>query len=181
VRRDFPCGTFDRSRLPRPLRGLCPVRAVDSVLEIDPVATAASGKRLLLLDVDHTLLPWRRDEIPESTLDWLRRVREAGLQALVISNTRHPERLDRLCERMGLARIQGRHKPNPDMYRRAMAQAGCEPTETLMIGDQLFTDVLGANRCGIDAIWVRQMEDRDFITTRCLRSLERVLHRRFAR
>jgi putative flippase GtrA len=60
------------------------------------------------------------------------------------------------------------------MYRLAMQRFGAEPSECVMVGDQLLTDVLGANRAGIDAIWVKPLSKHEFIGTRMNRVIERV-------
>jgi hypothetical protein len=61
------------------------------------------------------------------------------------------------------------------MYHQALKQFRLQPQQAVMIGDQLFTDILGANRAGIEAIWVKPMSSRDFIGTKVSRFGERML------
>jgi putative flippase GtrA len=61
------------------------------------------------------------------------------------------------------------------MFRLALIKFKRKPEEAVMIGDQLMTDILGANRAGIDAIWVRKMEGKEFVGTRVNRLMERIL------
>ncbi len=177
----FRTGTFRRDAVSGLLRPLCPNRATDSILDIDLAELHREGKRLILLDVDNTLLPWRSEAIPKETTDWVTSAKALGFELCILSNTRHPERLSRLSEKMGIAFIRGKFKPNPAIYQQALREFEVTAGQAIMIGDQLFTDVLGANRCGIDAIWVRQMAPRDFVGTKVSRLGERIVRRQLYR
>lgn len=172
---EFPVGTFRRERLPGALRRFCPAWSAEALVDVSPESLLESGKKLVLLDVDNTLLPWRSEEIPPSTLDWMDRCRKLGLELCILSNTRHPDRLKRLSERMGVPFLLGKFKPNPSLYFEALERFGRKPEEAVMIGDQIFTDMWGANRSGIDGIWVRPSSGRDFIGTKVSRMGERIL------
>lgn len=164
-----------------PLRQLCPTEAYHTLWEIELDKLVAAGKRLVLIDIDNTLLPWRSEDFPPESLDWLERGRELGLNFCILSNTRNVERLQRLSERMGVPYMQGKFKPSRMMYRAALERFGVRPEEAVMVGDQLFTDVLGANRAGIEAIWVKPMTSREFVGTRVNRIAERLVASRLYR
>lgn len=154
---------------------------MNSILEIRAEDLVAGGKKLVLLDVDNTLLVWRSEDIPESTLEWIESIRASGLQMCILSNTRNPGRLDRLAKQMNIPYYLGKFKPSREMYERALREFDATSEQAVMIGDQVFTDVLGANRTGIDAIWVKQMAPRDFIGTKVSRFGERLLRGRLYR
>jgi HAD superfamily phosphatase (TIGR01668 family) len=171
----FRPGKFDREELPRPLRRVCPDEAVHGVIEVDLEALYARGKRLVLLDVDNTILPWKADEVPKPCRDWIEGGRRIGLRFCLISNTRRPERLARIAESLGIPRMRGKFKPSRRMYLQALEEFGCTEAETIMIGDQLFTDVLGAYRAGIESIWVRPLAKREFAGTKLARIGEKLV------
>lgn len=177
----FPIGEFDRAAVPFLLRRMCPLQSVDVLADVDLEALKEKGKRLLLLDVDNTLLPWRGLEIPASTRAWVAHARELGFKMCILSNTRHPERLERLADDLGIAFRRGRFKPSTHMFEMALEEFGVSADEAVMVGDQLFTDVLGANRAGIDSVWVRPMTDRDFVGTKISRMGEYLVRRTFHR
>jgi len=172
---DFRAGKFERERVPGWARGFCPAHSSLSLLDIDLRALSQSGKKLILLDVDNTLLPWRGEAVPQTSLDWVTAARKCGLELCILSNTRHPARLDRIAKKLGVHYLRGKFKPSPAMYRQAIKQFGVQPQQAVMIGDQLFTDILGANRAGIEAIWVRPMTPHDFVGTKISRFGERLL------
>ncbi|HRK21102.1 MAG TPA: YqeG family HAD IIIA-type phosphatase [Fimbriimonadaceae bacterium] len=171
----FREGQFDCHEVPSWARGFCPAHSSLSLLDIDPAILAKNGKKLLLLDVDNTLLPWRSETIPPSSFEWVEAAKRAGLKLCILSNTRHPARLDRIAKRVDVPYLTGKFKPSPSMYRQALKQFSVSPQEAVMIGDQLFTDILGANRSGIEAIWVRPMTGRDFVGTKLSRLGERIV------
>lgn len=173
----FRAGKFDVSQVSGPLRNLCPSVSVFSIQDIDPEELYRSGKRLVLLDVDNTLLPWKSESLPPASVAWIESIKRAKLEICILSNTRHQARLDRIAKKLGVPYLRGKFKPNPAMYRQAMESYSVRPDQTIMIGDQLFTDVLGANRCGIEAIWVRRMSRKEFIGTKFSRIGERIVRR----
>lgn len=166
--RGFKAGSFEREAMPRGLRAFSPTEALASLEEVDLAELKGAGKRLILLDVDNTMVPWRADEAPASTLAWLKQGKDLGLQFCILSNTRNPARLERLSAEWDVPYIRDKFKPSRKMYRLALERYSAQPEEAVMIGDQLLTDVLGANRADIDAIWVRPIASREFIGTRLI-------------
>ncbi|MBX3095282.1 MAG: YqeG family HAD IIIA-type phosphatase [Fimbriimonadaceae bacterium] len=170
-------GAYSKDKIPYFLRHFAPHANIHRLHEVNVDELWARGKRLILLDVDNTLLPWRSMDLPQETLDWVKHAEEKGFALCVISNTRHPERLKALCESLGIDFVLARMKPSRQMFVKAMSRHKAGPTETVMIGDQLLTDVLGANRAGIDAIWVTPMSNVEFAGTRINRVIEAVIGR----
>ena len=171
----FRTGSFDRQRISSVFHPFLPAHAKASLLDVDLDELWNDGKRLILLDVDHTIVKWRAEEFPHGVEDWVARAKAKGFNLCILSNTRNPERLQRLAGKLGIEAVRDKFKPSPAMFRLAMIKFKRKPEESIMIGDQIFTDVLGANRCGIDAIWVQKMEGAEFAGTRISRFFERIL------
>jgi HAD superfamily phosphatase (TIGR01668 family) len=170
----FRAGTFDRSKTGI-LRPFCPAHAVGSLPEISLDDLKTEGLSLILLDVDHTIVKWKQEEFSPEVLAWIARAKEMGFQLCILSNTRHPERLARLAKVLNIETLRGRFKPSTHMFEMALEKFAKKPEEAVMIGDQIMTDVLGANRSGIDAIWVQKMEGPEFAGTKINRIVERFL------
>ncbi len=171
----FRTGSFDRERISSVFHPFLPAHAVASLVEVDLDELWEKGKRLILLDVDHTIVKWRAEDFPEGIEDWVKRAQAKGFDMCILSNTRNPERLARLAGRLGIETVRDKFKPSPAMFRLAMIKFKRKQEESIMIGDQIFTDVLGANRSGIDAIWVQKMEGQEFAGTKISRMGERLL------
>ena len=162
---------IDRDRLWRVARAFSPHALHDALESLSVRELAGTGYRLLLLDVDGTLLAHGDATAPESVLAWVREAKAAGLALCVLSNTRRPGRLAKIAETLDVPYLIGQgkdKKPSPSLYRKALSQFGVEARHALMIGDQLFTDCWGANRAGIASVWLTPRSRKEFIGTRLL-------------
>lgn len=177
----FRAGRFDRAGVPAWIRPFTPAASFNSLSDIPVEDLWEEGKRLILLDVDHTLIAWKSEEFDPAILNWVDRAKGLGFQLCLLSNTHRPQRLYRLCERLGVETFRGRRKPSREMFQMALEHFQKRAEEAVMIGDQLMTDVWGANRAGVDAIWVQKMAGPEFAGTRLNRFLEGILSGRFAR
>lgn len=149
-----------------------PERYYVSVLDIDPADIAALGYKAVLLDVDNTLLPRGYDEVPEKIVRWVELVQEAGLSVALVSNSTG-SRAPQIAEALKLPIIAGAFKPFISGYVRACAMLGIAPRDALMIGDQSYTDVLGAHRIGMDAFMVMPLNENEPLHTYLLRMFDR--------
>lgn len=170
----FQVGTFDQSRAGA-LRRFCPSRAVLRLPDVSIDELWDSGKRLILLDVDHTIVKWGEEEFSQDVLDWVAAAKAKGFQLRILSNTRHPHRLARLSAKIDIPTKNGKFKPSPEMYMEALGETGFRAEQAIMIGDQIMTDILGANRSGIDSIWLQKMEGPEFFGTKFNRVIERMV------
>lgn len=128
---------------------------IGSITELTPQWFSEHGIRLMLLDFDNTIIAYTVTEPDESFMNWLKTTREAGVQVMVVSNSRKSKRVPNFCEPRDIPWIRHAGKPNPKGIRRAMEQMGMKPEETAMAGDQTFTDILGANLAGVTSVLVR--------------------------
>ena len=125
-----------------------------SVAAIAPQKLAARGVRLVLADLDNTLAPYGEEEPDPAVAAWKERLERAGITLYLLSNSRRPGRAQRFAQRLGIP-YQGRAgKPKKKGYLLAMERMGCAPEETVMVGDQIFTDTLGANNAGVAPLLV---------------------------
>lgn len=159
-------GNYARDQIHWSLRPFSPHATLEGLPDVDLHALKTAGKELILLDVDNTLMPWKTEDIPDVTLAWVDQARNLGFDLCILSNTRHPERLHRISEKLSIPYIRDKFKPSTRMYLLALEKFKKEKDQAVMVGDQLLTDVLGANRSGIDALWVRPLHRKEFVGTR---------------
>lgn len=159
------------------LQKLTPDLYVESVYDLDLDALYARGIRGIITDLDNTLVSWD-DPLPNQGLfDWLQKVRAKGFSVHIVSNNQ-PDRVARFAEAIGLPAIAKAVKPRRRAFRLACKAMGVTLAETAVIGDQVFTDVLGGNRLGVYTILVKPVSNREFIGTRLVRKFEAVVLRR---
>ena len=126
---------------------LIPRGFYNSVSDLDPQVLAAKGIRLVLADLDNTLVPYKVLTPAPEVADWIAGLKQAGIQLFLLSNSRKPGRAQQFAQTLGIP-FQGHSgKPKRGGYLRAMERMGCTP--------EIFTDVLGANRSGVTPLLIR--------------------------
>ena len=150
-----------------------PKEWLDSTYEIPWEDWRARGIRGVLFDIDNTLV---EHDAPaaERAVALFARLHKLGIGTCLISNNREP-RVKAFAERVDSLYIYKARKPGRKNYLRAMELLGTDRTSTLFVGDQLFTDVCGANACGIYSILVKPIDPREEIQIVLKRYLEAVV------
>jgi uncharacterized protein len=127
------------------------------------------GIRGIVSDLDNTLAAWHGDEIPEDILAWLESIKAAKISVCLCSNTRRPARLARIAETLGIHHVPGNAgKPGKAGVLKALERMLVLPNEALMVGDQLFTDMVAGNRVGLTTVLVNPLADKEFIGTKLI-------------
>jgi len=143
--------------------------------ELDIARLEQAGIRLLLLDADNTITTWNNPDIAPEVVEWFERLHESKIIGCILSNN-STERLESLTVPLKLECEPKAKKPLPGGYKRAMERFGVNAEETLMIGDQIFTDVLGANLAGVPSVLLEPISTEfEFKGTRINRMMEKVV------
>ena len=153
---------------------LTPDLVLDSAHEATPELLRSLGVRAVLVDLDDTLVPSGGGASHPACAPWFESLRAAGIRSLILSNGTRA-RVAACCESFGTEGFPLVGKPFGFAYRRGLARLGTRPSETAMIGDQLFTDILGANLAGLVTILVRPLTPGGLPHTRAVRRLERLI------
>ncbi len=128
---------------------------VGAVTDLTPDWCRRKGIRLLLLDFDNTIVPYKETRPPQTFLRWMEELHDAGIAVMVVSNSRRSRRVPGFCDPLGIPWMNHAGKPRPRGIRKAMAQQGAGPEEPVMAGDQPFTDGLGGNLAGVASVLVK--------------------------
>jgi uncharacterized protein len=147
---------------------------VETVADVTPALLQRLGVRGVLIDLDDTLIASDADDMSPAAADWLASLRAAGLRLAILSNGERT-RVHRLAERLGLPAFALVGKPFWFAFRRGLAALDTPRSATAMVGDQLFTDMLGANCAGLTSILVRPLTPGKLPHTRVARRLERLI------
>lgn len=134
----------------------------------------ACGYRFVLLDVDNTVLTRDTHEVPRDVAYWLAKARNAGVSFCLVSNNWHGDVFD-VADRLSLPIVAKAMKPLPPAFLVALRKMGATRRETVVIGDQLVTDVLGAHFSGMRAYLLAPLVEQDLPHTLLLRNLERLI------
>lgn len=132
------------------------------------------GFTSIIVDVDNTLLTRDDHHVPRDVMAWLGSVREAGIEICLLSNNFH-EGVIHLAKRLDLPIVAKAVKPLPHGFLMALNKLHAKRSQTVVIGDQLITDVFGAHFLGMTAYMVCPLVETDLWHTLLLRKVERVI------
>jgi HAD superfamily phosphatase (TIGR01668 family) len=155
---------------------MMPTYVIDKVTYIKAELLHRMGVRAILLDVDNTLSkPGSQVPYP-GTVEWVREVRHQGFRLMIISNN-FRARVAPFAAQYGLPFVSFAMKPLPLAYWRALHQLCVSRREAVVVGDQVFTDVLGANLVGIQSILLTPVAREGGASFRWRRSMEEKVRR----
>ncbi len=148
------------------------------VTELTPEFLRGMGVHALLLDVDNTIATYTSHTPIDGAVEWARSMVAEGFRVLIVSNN-YKKRVGPFAQRFGLDFISFALKPLPFGYLRARRRLGARPRECAIVGDQIFTDVVGANLCGMRSVLLTPIEPEDGFSFRVRRFFERGLREKF--
>jgi hypothetical protein len=135
---------------------------------------AARGMRGIIVDLDNTLVGYGQEAMAPVDAAWIASARARGFAVCLVSNN-FTGRVERIGRELGVPVVPSALKPLPRGFLRALRVLATPKHATVVVGDQLFTDVLGAKLVGLHAILTEPLVAKDWHGTRILRFLERVL------
>lgn len=150
-------------------------RYIASLDLIDVNALASEGVRLALIDRDNTCVPRDTHVAPPEVLSWFDEARAAGIALCLVSNNFHGTQISESARELGCEKVDHAMKPAPFAVWHAMAKMGVGAEQTVLIGDQVFTDMVAGNLAGVRTILVRPQSRRDLWYTQLFRIGEHVV------
>lgn len=134
-----------------------PTAALKSVLELTPEILQKMGVEALILDLDNTLTTHNNPHPANGVPEWLDEMHRAGIKLLIVSNN-HAPRVEPFAKALKLDFVPEGAKPLPKGYNIAVKKFGLPKEKVCAVGDQIFTDILGANLAGIKSVFVYPIE-----------------------
>ena len=154
-----------------------PDRFAPRLHQIPLAELQALGISGLIVDLDNTLLGFGQTELAAEHVEWVQEARERGFAIVMVSNN-FSDRVGAIARHLGVACVPNALKPLPFGFLRALRELGLPRKAVAVVGDQLFTDVLGAKLCGgLYTILTEPIENKDFPITRFFRLCERLVLR----
>lgn len=132
----------------------------------------------LILDVDNTLIDFDRN-MPEGIKEWLEEIKKDNIKAMILSNSNNEDKIKTVADKLQIDYIKFAGKPLKRGFIKAQKILGLNPENIAVIGDQIFTDVIGANRCKMFSILVKPIAPKDHILTRIKRPFENYIVKKF--
>ncbi|MBF0714724.1 YqeG family HAD IIIA-type phosphatase [Gemelliphila palaticanis] len=130
------------------------------------------NKKVIISDLDNTLISWDSKKDTKQLTKWLNRMKKAGFDIIVVSNNSE-ERVREFCEKLNLQYVAEAKKPFSNGFKKALEKLGKKPEEAIILGDQVLTDILGAkNLGGAMSVLVKPISKTDAFRTRINRFFE---------
>ncbi len=133
----------------------------NSLTDLTPAVLERHGIKLLMLDFDNTIVPYTTSTPTEEMVQWLRQMLASPIQLCVVSNSKN-DRVRRFCAEYGLPCITHAKKPFTRGIRQCLGRYGVPAKQAALVGDQIYTDTLGANAAGVTAILVKAIDNHNF-------------------
>lgn len=145
--------------------------AFRKVTDITPLFLETFKIKGLILDLDNTLTTHDNPKPAEGVLSWINRMKNNRIKLMIVSNN-HPPRVRPFADMLGLEFVCEGRKPLSKGFREAAARMGLGKSELAAVGDQIFTDVMGANIFGIKMLYVSPIEHEKTTFFKIKRKLE---------
>ena len=132
-----------------------------ALTDVTPQLLKQRGIRLLMLDFDNTIVPYTTN-IPTEAVDaWLKAMAASDIKLCVVSNSKR-DRVKKFCAGYGIDCITHARKPFSKGIRQCLERYGIPASECALVGDQIYTDTLGANGCKVTSILVTAIDNHNF-------------------
>ena len=140
---------------------LLPAFITEKPTDLSPEFLKQRGIELLMLDFDNTIVPYTTSEATKEMDAWLRKMLASDIPLCVVSNS-HNDRVKIFCGRYGMDCITHAKKPFSKGIRQCLERYQLPASRAALVGDQIFTDTLGANGCGVRPILVKAIHNHNF-------------------
>ena len=134
--------------------------------------------KALLLDVDNTMSTHHGTVLTDGLTEWIAKMSDSGIKLMVLSNSKR-FRIEPFAARIGLPVISLGCKPLPTGYLRGVKALGEKRKNVAIVGDQIFTDILGGNIVGVKSILLTPIKLEDGWSFKVRRKLEKKLYKRY--
>ena len=127
--------------------------------------------KALILDVDNTLIDFNKKML-DGVEEWCKNLKKQGIKLFIVSNSNKKTKVEMVAKKLELPYIHFATKPFKRGFRKAAKMLQEKNENIAVVGDQIFTDVIGANRCKMFSILVEPIEKKDLLVTKIKRPLE---------
>lgn len=153
------------------IKDFAPDLYVESIYQIDIEALKAKGINTIITDLDNTLVEANSPKYTPKLVKWLDDLQEQGFKVMILSNN-NKIRVSEFAEALTIPYIYRAQKPISTSYKRALNMLNSKVNESVIIGDQMMTDIFGGNRIGLYTILVSPISQKEGRGTKINRKME---------
>lgn len=157
---------------------LYPRAYLKNVKEITIEFIKENNIKALILDVDNTILDFDK-KIPDGVEKWCEDLKKEKIKFCILSNSNHKEKVEMVAKKLDIPYFYFGTKPLKRGFKKAIKLLDEKEENIAAVGDQIFTDVIGANRCRLFSILVEPIAKKDILVTRIKRPIENYIIKRY--
>lgn len=150
----------------------------ESVKDISIDFLNKNNIKAIILDVDNTIIDYDKN-MPEEIKKWCEDLKQKGIKFCIVSNTNKIEKVKKAAGTLDIPYFYFAKKPTKGGLKKGIKLLEEKPENIAAVGDQVFTDVVGANRCKLYPILVKPVDTRDIFTTKLKRPFEKIFIKRY--
>lgn len=151
---------------------------LENAIEIKEELIKKNDIKGIILDVDNTLIYYNK-ELLQGIEEWCENLKQKGIKFCIVSNSNNKEKIKKVSEKLNIPYISFGMKPLKRGLKQAKKILQIEAKNIAVVGDQIFTDVIGANRMGMFSILVKPLETKDILITKIKRPLEEAILKKY--
>ncbi len=134
--------------------------------------------KALILDVDNTLIDYEKN-MPEGIEQWCKNLKKQGITFYILSNSNQKEKVEKVAKILDVPYSYFATKPLKRGFKKAIQEIGEKKENIAVVGDQIFTDVIGGNRSHLFSILVKPIAEKDILATKIKRPIENLVIKRY--
>lgn len=157
---------------------LIPQIHINSPYELDIEVLKKNSIEGIIIDIDNTLVPWAEKYADQRVIELVNMLKDNGFKLCILSNGTK-NRVSVFNRELKLPAVHNAAKPSSAAFKKALRLLGTKPQNTAVIGDQIFTDILGGNRIGLFTILVVPQSSKEFLWTRFVRQIEKLILKKY--
>lgn len=157
---------------------LYPKAHFNNVREIDIEFLRQNNIRALILDVDNTLIDYDKN-LEDGTIEWAQELKENGIKLYILSNSNKKEKVETVAKKLNIKYEYFAKKPLKRGFKKVQKELNEKAENIGVVGDQIFTDVVGGNRCKMFSILVEPIAEKDIWITMLKRPIEKAIKNKY--
>lgn len=159
---------------------LYPKEYLNSVKEIDIDLLNKNQIKGIILDVDNTLIDFDKKML-DGVEEWIEKLKLIGIRFCILSNSNKVDKVKEVANKLDIPFIYFAKKPFKSGFKRAEKILELDEENIAVVGDQIMTDVIGANRCKMFSILVKPIKEKDYLITKIKRPFEKMIINKYLR
>lgn len=157
---------------------LYPKEMLNKVEEITIQFIQQHKLKALILDVDNTLVDYNKN-LSKEKIEWAKNLKGQGVKLYILSNTNKKEKVEKVSNALDIPYLLFAKKPFPKGFLKIQKEFDLKPEQIGVVGDQIFTDVIGGNICKMFTILVEPVDKKDLLITAWKRPIEEIIKQKY--